>query len=258
MNDSFYVTLISSASQDMFPDNRPGQFRNHLPARLDLTNYEVAVIEVSFNVSFPNIYTPNASSFVFRTPGVAPDFHHIPEGVYTTPRALFAKLLPPFAKHPQFGLQLLNTGHLQIRTPNAGGATTLVFAGALLAKLGFTPSQPHTFRPGMGVVAGELPVNPFYGCSQLFLYCSVIEPQFVGNQYDQLLRIIPGHPTQSGEDITQTFLPPCYVPCIAGRFSSIEIHINYLDGVIVPFRSGGLIVVLHFRRILRNDQREGS
>ena len=84
------------------------------------------------------------------------------------------------------------------------------------------------------------------GVESLYVYCDVIENQFIGDTRAPLLRIVPvrGH---YNEIIGEVYTSPHYVPVLKKEF---EISIKTDRDELVPFQFGKAIVKLHFRRRL--------
>ena len=86
-----------------------------------------------------------------------------------------------------------------------------------------------------------------HGFHNLYVYCDIVETQFVGNAQVPLLRIVPVE-GNDGERVTNTFTSPQYLPVSRREFETIEVNIRRDSGEIVPFEAGRLLVTLHFRR----------
>ena len=116
------------------------------------------------------------------------------------------------------------------------------------------------FKPGLAEVLGfesdryykESTTAPFIadinrGFYNLYVYCSICEPQLVGDGYYPLLRtvFITG---QHGDMVQQIFQKPHYVPVNNNSFDTIEINIKNDMNEIISFESGKVICKLHFRQ----------
>ena len=93
----------------------------------------------------------------------------------------------------------------------------------------------------------EREVDLEHGFHDLYVYCDIIQPQYVGDALVPLLRIIP----VEGKDeqrISKSFVRPQYVPVIRMQFESIEVNIKRDTGEPVPFQFGRVLLTIHFRQ----------
>ena len=85
------------------------------------------------------------------------------------------------------------------------------------------------------------------GFYTLYVYCSICEPQVVGDYYVPLLRSVPIEGVD-GEIITKTYHDPHYVPVNTTSFDSMEVNIKDDTGENISFKTGKVICKLHFRQ----------
>jgi hypothetical protein len=84
----------------------------------------------------------------------------------------------------------------------------------------------------------------------LFVYCDVVRAQLLGDSHTKILRAVPvQHDRPRSVTISQRFSNVYYCRMGKARFDTLEIDIRDDTGRPVPFRSGRVIVVLHFRKI---------
>jgi hypothetical protein len=84
----------------------------------------------------------------------------------------------------------------------------------------------------------------------LFVYCDVAQAQLLGDSHTKILRAVPvQHDRPRSVTISQRFSNIYYCRVGKARFDTLEIDIRDDTGRPVPFRSGRVIVVLHFRKI---------
>jgi hypothetical protein len=82
----------------------------------------------------------------------------------------------------------------------------------------------------------------------IYVYTDIIRPQRVGNQWNQLLRIVPAASKKNASDIHFIYTNPQYKDLAIGHISSIEVRLTMSNGVLVPFADNShVIIVLHFR-----------
>jgi len=82
----------------------------------------------------------------------------------------------------------------------------------------------------------------------LYVYCSIIENQIVGNTKVPLLRSVNNTSGNIGELVERMYNFPYYVPVLNKELSVIEISIKGDDNKPIPFEFGKTIVKLHFRK----------
>ena len=83
------------------------------------------------------------------------------------------------------------------------------------------------------------------------IYCDIIQEQIVGEDYRQVLQIIPLN-SNEGSQVLSNNLDLQYVPVKSNFISSINISIKSLTGDFIKFDDDFIytIVKLHFRKIL--------
>lgn len=84
--------------------------------------------------------------------------------------------------------------------------------------------------------------------TSFFVYCNIVQPQFVGNSLKQLLRTVPVATGALGNTIHKEFITPHYIGVLANDFDTLEIEIRNDFGKLVDFQFGKIIAKLHFRR----------
>ena len=85
------------------------------------------------------------------------------------------------------------------------------------------------------------------GVSTLYVYCDIVHPQFIGNKYAPLLRIVHVQ-GEHGTTIDKTFQSPHYLPVLVKDFSQLHIDIKSDAGQDIKFESGKTVVILHFKK----------
>ena len=86
-----------------------------------------------------------------------------------------------------------------------------------------------------------------YGFHDLFIYCDLIQSQYVGDALVPLLRIVPVE-GKVGERVSKSFLCPQYLPVSRKQFETVEVNIKTDTGESVPFEFGRVLLTLHFRQ----------
>jgi hypothetical protein len=83
------------------------------------------------------------------------------------------------------------------------------------------------------------------GKDLLFIYCSIIEPQIVGNYKTRLLNIIPVN-VKRNEYIYLRYDTPRYVPVNQDIIDHVLIEIRDSAGELINFEAGKVMLKLHF------------
>ena len=87
------------------------------------------------------------------------------------------------------------------------------------------------------------------GLTTLYIHCSIVEPQVVGNCRSELLRAIPIDSKHAfGDTVHELFTSPHYVGVLRRSFDHIKIEIRTDSGQLVPFEHGKCVAKLHFRK----------
>ena len=94
----------------------------------------------------------------------------------------------------------------------------------------------------------DYPPDLTAGFNTLFIYCSLIEPQVVGNSLSPLLRTVAISGKQ-GDFISSIFQTPHYVKIKTKSFDIVDVTIKNDLGEDVKFNFGKVIVKLHLRQI---------
>ena len=81
----------------------------------------------------------------------------------------------------------------------------------------------------------------------IYVYCSLIQQQHVGDAYVQLLRTITV-PGGGSELVTLKYTNVHYANLQTGNFEAIEIGLSDSLGAPIDFKHGDVIVKLHFKR----------
>jgi hypothetical protein len=94
------------------------------------------------------------------------------------------------------------------------------------------------------------PISLNAGFLNLFVYCDIVEPSFVGDSRTKLLRVIPvPSDAKFGHQCTVHYDRPLYMPLSIREFETIELDIKDATGQTVPFEFGMLLATLHFRQV---------
>lgn len=247
MGKSFYITLPSNGSMNVFPDNTVTEFRNRLPRPLHLDGeWEVGLIEFTYPYSWYQVCN-ETSKFYFRELSQHQDWQScqlLEVKSFSDVQAIQRKTFLP---------TLLNRRNLlRFDEPNdndqlymaAAPNCELKFEGKITQSLGchdpciITSTKKYGDYPWLK-----------QNISQLFVYTDIITPHPVGDREVPLLKtMIVSNLPEFGSLVAVT--PPmiAYFPVNRNPIDSILISIRDETGQKIPFTSGRTTTVLHFRQ----------
>lgn len=93
----------------------------------------------------------------------------------------------------------------------------------------------------------QFPVDIRAGIDTLYVYCSIIENQIVGDTKVKLLRSVNVTKGAYGELVEKVFYTTHYVPVLNQEIESIAVEIKGTTGTLIPFQFGNTMLKLHFR-----------
>ena len=270
MND-FYLTLPSNTSSN----NTTSKFSIHLPTKLDLRgNWDVALVEIQYPHSWNNVHGFSSKGTIADnwievtfTNNFVTDIM-IPPGHYDSIEELitainYGQQLASFSLKPTLKTKTDIKGltEKQVHQMKAGLAfrynTTLKRVQCkknpnYIKYIELSERLQYMLGFKNKLVNKDLTVAKFLpdlrgGFYSLFVYCSLVEPQIVGDVRAPLLRTvhIDGN---HGQIIEKLFQTPHYLPVTAKEVDRIEIEIKDDNNQFVPFQFGKTVVKLHFRK----------
>ena len=240
----FYLHLPSNSSLDKFPKNTLTEYRVCLPQTISLTgDWEVALTEIHYPHSWNNVQGNFENRFYLRNQELAGVWEAviIPPGYYSSTEEVLSKMNELIGK--RFGDDVKFTYDMLNRkvTVNLQNNAEVYF-GDIGYVLGFTPGKVISKTS-----TAERAVDLEHGFHDLYIYCDIIQSQFVGDALVPLLRIVPVE-GKEGQRINKSFIRPQYVPVSRRQFESIEVNIKRDTGEFVPFEFGRVLLTLHFQQ----------
>jgi len=244
---SFYMVLPSSTknSDDLHPTNTASSFQIRLPKTIHLRNkYEVALAEIVYPHTW--LTFNDSEDYVFKCVDAQDNVHtlSIPQGYYKNMSDLISKLNDAIVdnkaclSNASFYYQSV-TGRVKLYVRND---YILMFGEGLANVLGFNPNTPYTEST---LASYNADIN--LGFNSLYVYCSICEPQIVGDAYVPLLRTVYITGNQ-GDTVNNIYDSPHYVPVNIDTLDTIEINIKNDMNEQVSFKTGKVICKLHFRQ----------
>ena len=217
-----------------------------LPQTISLTGeWEVALTEIHYPHSWNNVQGNVDNRFYLRNQELDGMWEAliVPPGYYSSVADLITKFNEVinandrFKDKAQLSFDTLNrklTVDLQNKTE--------VYFSDIGPMLGFSPNKVISRTS-----TAELAVDLEHGFHDLYVYCDIIQSQYVGDALVPLLRIVPVE-GKDGERVSKSFIRPQYLPVSRKQFESIEVNIKRDTGETVPFEFGEVLLTLHFRQ----------
>lgn len=189
----FYISLISNSSLEIYPRNKASSFIVQLPHKITLTDdWVVGLAEIQFPYNFFNVSEGNNT--LTYTNGFQIIHRSIENGFYKSVSELVGAVRE---KTKDFGDDWIHfdsrTNRVRIKPLKAisdevqsTSNRSIQFHGLLALQLGFAPDTDvlkYDLSPYIGNVYFGIP-------DQTFLYCDLIEPQLIGYDSTQVLKII--------------------------------------------------------------------
>ena len=271
--ENLYLTLISDASRDEFPDNNPAKFTTRLFNPLEFSGpYEIALTEISLPMKWTHtIFTSDTYFWVkIKTR------RNQEEGKWYS-----AKLPRRTFKTGSELAKLLNRLYVKLTKRNkayhslAGGEDIQYFdydeASGLMSMTVWHPIQvsrelghvlglegdgewisiQHNTWPRREDVE---PVRTFTdlqrGIHHVFVYTDIVEYVPVADIIAPLLRIVPIDAKQEKKPgpFTYTITHPHYVPISRQFIETVQMDLRSNRGLGIPFVSGKSYCKLHIRK----------
>jgi len=281
-NMNEYHVILPSNSEEQ---NTTSDFRVRLPYQLDLPGeWEVGLTEVQYPHTWKTITEANNKIWcIFNAPYFRrnPIYITIPPGHYGTIEELVnvmslsikradrrtvkkVRAMVEATKDKSDAAQQLVAkieknkpvcdGNISFRFDKVLKRVSLKLNTDVVVRLYMTKHLQYILGYGdqtMSFMAkknmAEYPPDCQGGFSNIFIYCSGIEHQIVGNTLVPLLRVVPV--TGSfGDIIERIYDNPHYVGCLTKSTDSINITIKDDRNELVKFQFGKIILKLHFRK----------
>lgn len=264
-----YITLLSNSSLNLYPNNKTGSFKVQLPRKITLSEKcVVGLAEIQFPYNFYNVTLENNLFTFFNGKQRITDGIHL--GFYNNVYELVEAVLQKTRKYYGNWLVYDNlTNRIKVVwTDEAIKAFTppkiienkaetvsvdiynkidksFLFHGRLATQLGFIPDEDvfeYVKSPSVGNVYFGIP-------DQMFIYCDIVEPQIIGLESCQVIKIVntTNSEVKFGTPCHRDFHRLHYIPVLKKEFDGVEIHIRDITGELFPFRHGVVSVKLHFK-----------
>ena len=207
----FYLHLPTNASLDKFPNNTLTEYRVGLPQTVSLTgDWEVALTEIHYPHSWNNVQGNFENRFYLRNQELDDMWEPliVPQGHYSSVAGVITRINEAvsannrFKDEVQLSLDTLNrkvTVHLQNKVE--------VYFSDIGQMLGFLAKEVIS-----KTYTAEREADLDHGFHDLYVYCDIIQPQYVGDA----LCSPPSNPTRRREgwrENQQVIYSPAILTC---------------------------------------------
>lgn len=268
MQNQFYLTLLSNSSMQYFPENTTTRFSTQLPRVIQLSGeWVVGLVEFQYPSTFLSVSEIGDIHVV--TSDDEQQSEKLFHGNYETIGKLVAKLNKSEILKPKVVFSYSKTTKrvsVEIKESTSYSTTRvnnvefidpherenktikkLTLPENLSLQLGFEPGTNLATVKQAAHTANVLLGIP----SQLFIYCDIVEQQFVGDVVAPLVRIVNVETKNYtfGSQKMQMYTSPHYIPVLRREFQNLEIDIRTNTGSPAPFQFGTACVKLHFMKL---------
>lgn len=256
--NNFYLTLPSNSSHNIYRSNKAASFSVHLPHKITLTeNWVVGLAELQYSFNFFNV-SEGENTFTYKS-GTYSSTRHIREGNYNSVTDIIKAVLKKttdlgdWLELDSATNRVIVKSTVEIDLPNpltddkANTRRGFEFHGRLALQLGFTPDT-NILTTDLSPFVG----NTYVGIPEhMFVYSDIIEPQLVGYEASQVLKIIntTDKEVKFGTSCYHGFIKIHYIPILKKEFDKIQIEIRDITGKLFSFRHGIAIAKLHFKEV---------
>jgi len=248
----FYVSLQSNVCEDLFPQNKIGDFKNRLGSLISLPSgeWEVALTDLSYTAGIAYVQSGELL-FTIREDASANSVRKdeiVSNSVATTSAELAELLNSSFGGGKTFNIGKTTAYTLPTKLKNKH-----VFASDKIRDLlglktnNLTCSTQAKVEGDVCQGRGVYPVFLAAGNTKLFVYCNLIRTQYIGNTRAPCLRVV-NYSGDVREQKHHEFIHPHFMELAVSEFDTIHIYILNEVGEVVPFLFGNLTVTLRFRQ----------
>jgi hypothetical protein len=280
LNESFYIELSSNATS--YNNNTIANFKNDITLLRPLEgSWEIGLVEISYTKSWKNLqndykvclaserkidssYLELYSVKVYEDEDGRFRCGMLKAGNYESIKDLVSELNsemkaindPMIAKLPRFFYNKYTKRVYLFAGSDIHSTNLLLKLGKELKEiLGFTnystvnPEYKLDYGTNTQYLVGDRPADLDAALHTLYVYCDIIEPQYIGDIRARLIRSVEVPSNYSfGEQVVVKYENPHYVPLIINDFEHIEIDIKDDTNERIPFLYGRTRIKLHLRK----------
>lgn len=251
-SSSFYITLPSNASKNYYSNNKASNYTIRMPRTFYLQGkYEVGLAEIQYPHTWPSV-REDMEYFVCVRRYDGPEDNYrcafIPDGYYKTVQTLCDEITRRIDEREERADKCVRFKYHEVtrRVYFETEEYEVRFSKGLAEILGYRYRDVDDLWY-QNLAIADRKADIAHGFFSLFVYCSICEPQVVGDFYVPLLRTVAIE-GQDGDHILKSYDEPHYVPVNTSKFDTIEINIKNDTGDDVAFESGKVLCKLHFRQ----------
>lgn len=273
----FVYYLFSNASMNVFPNNKPQNFKVHLPQPLRLSGiWEVGLSSIQYPNNWNTVKKHNEFQIEFNY-YVDQEFKNFkeirsgtlqiqfPPGQYENIEEIISKLNNEINRKLVHLMSTIPFFHFH-RTPLIEGRyATFSYSKTENNKIIFESNVNVTIKSTdksqelwtiLGFPKEDMIENQMVASKQptltmhfpsLFIYSPIIQYQGVGDSRAPLLALVPVK-GRNHQYIYERFDKPLYLQLAQNYITDIEIAIKDDTGSDIPFLTGKVLMLLHFRR----------
>lgn len=252
----FYLTLISNSSLDIYPLSETSHFMVQLPKKINLNeNWVVGLSEIQYSYNFFNV-SENNNTFTYSN-GSYTSRREIPIGFYNSVTEILNEVLNQTKDLGEWLAYDITTNRIRVTCttkitdphPHSDDKSddfrSFIFHGRLALQLGFIPDidiLSYDLSPYIGNIYFGIP-------DQMFIYCDLVEPQLIGYESSQVIKIVNTTEKEEkfGSSCFRSFQKVHYIPVMRKEFERVEIELKDITGENFPFRHGISTIKLHFK-----------
>ena len=244
----FFIVLPSNTITEIFPENKSSDYEIPLPRPIDFGSitYECTLAEIIYPHSWENVYPPSLQ---------------VEFGIKRDGRVYKKKIESGYYNHIEHLAREIDS----LKPENFKGRI-FVSASSKRVKISLGPEEFINFHPDMAALLGftehefanhglfeKMLIKAKYVADihatmhNIYVYTNIVKETLVGNNYYNLLRIVPTQGSH-GSIIHISFLNPFYLEIAQDRICSIRITLCDDLGQPVRFQFGKVVCILHFRR----------
>ena len=82
----------------------------------------------------------------------------------------------------------------------------------------------------------------------IYVYSSIVQNQLVGDSLVPLLRVVPIRGARDELYRSEEFLHPYHLPTVNETTAELRFYLRRDDGTPISFKTGKVVLTLHFRR----------
>jgi len=259
---SFYITLPSNASLDLYPKNTLTNYTTQLPVPLKFdVPYEVALVEMVFRQSWTidlGIIEYKEKNDACKIKIIANDGESLKNIIHEINSELDTYAVKKFRENNKLS-EKLEEDLFNYKVSNS--FPKIIFKNGLLS---FQCPEKFSFFTFDGPIkhflglnydwynsstdAEKIKITNLHYIEALYIYCDIIDYQFTGDTKAPLLRTVVVS-NRYNSLVSVNYETPHYVPVNQNHISTINIDIRSDSGNHIHFFDGKVLLKLHFRPI---------